>query len=142
MALAITQTLDDRCSMKTATGDNLVVIKLACVSDGTGSGTYDVGSVEQPNGQDYMQLVRGSWLYMVKLVPGTCGASFDFDVLDENGDAFINTTGNSNTATSWITGSETIGLFPPVIHYLGIVVDGADALTNTNTLDVYMYFTK
>ena len=89
-----------------------------------------------------MREIRGSWLYLVKIVPGTVGATFEFDVWDKNDDLLLDTTGNSNSATTWIMGHDTLGLIPPVIHELSVEIDGADAMTSTNTLDIYMYFTK
>ena len=135
MAWTITQTVDDGCSIKTAMGEKLIVVKLACVVDGSSSGTVAIES-------DILRRIRGSWLYLVKLVPGTADVDFDFDVLDKNGDAILDTADNTYAATSFITGSETLGVFPPIIHYCGVVMDGAADLTNATTFDAYMYFTK
>ena len=135
MAWTITPTIDDRVSIKSMMGEKLVVVKLACIADGSSSGEYDFTSA-------IMREIRGSWLYMVKLVPGTCGAAFEFDVWDKNDDLLLDTTGNSNTATTFLGGHDTVGVLPPVIHDLSVEIDGADDLTDTNTLDVYMYFTK
>ena len=134
MAWTITPTIDDRVSIKTAMGEKLIVVKLACVSDGTAE--------EYTFTPSLIREIRGSWLYLVKFVPGTVGASFAFDVWDKNSDKILDTTGNSNTATSFVLGSDTLGVFPPVIHDLTLELDGASATTATNTLDIYMYFTK
>lgn len=135
MAWTITQTIDDRVSIKTAMGERLIVVKLACVVDGSSSGEWNLTT-------SIMREVRGSWLYLVKFVPGTIDAAFEFDVWDKNDDLILDTAGNVHTATTWLLGSDTLGVFPPVIHDLSVEIDGADALTNTHTLDVYMYFTK
>ena len=135
MAWTITPTIDDRVSIKTPMGEKLIVVKLACVSDGSSSGEYDFTSA-------IMREIRGSWLYLVKFVPGTVGAAFEFDVWDKNDDKILDTAGNSNTATSFVGGHDTLGVYPPIIHELSVEIDGADAMTTTNTLDIYMYFTK
>jgi hypothetical protein len=135
MAFTITPTIDDRVSIKTVMGEKLVVVKLACVSDGSSSGEYDFPTA-------IMREIRGSWLYLVKFVPGTVGAAFEFDVWDKNDDKVLDTAANSNSATSFVGGHNTLGVYPPVIHELSVEIDGADAMTDTNTLDIYMYFTK
>ena len=135
MAWTITPTIDDRVSIKSPMGEKLVVVKLACVADGSSSGEYDFTV-------PIMREIRGSWLYLVKFVPGTVGAAFEFDVWDKNDDLLLDTAANSATATSFVTGVDTIGLYPPVIHALSVVIDGAPAMTNADKLDIYMYFTK
>ena len=135
MAWTITPTIDDRVSIKTVMGEKLIVVKLACIVDGSSSGEYDFTTA-------IMREIRGSWLYLVKFVPGTIDASFEFDVWDKNDDLILDTAGNVHTGTTFVTGSDTLGVYPPVIHELSVEIDGADALTNTHTLDIYLYFTK
>ena len=135
MAWTITPTIDDRVSIKSPMGEKLVVVKLACVADGSSSGEYDFTV-------PIMREIRGSWLYLVKFVPGTVGAAFEFDVWDKNDDLLLDTAANSNLATSFVSGVDTLGVYPPVIHALSVEIDGAPAMTNLDTLDIYMYFTK
>ena len=136
MAWTITQSVDERVSIKTAMGEKLIVVKLACVSDASASGTVAIES-------DVFREIRGSWLYMVKFEPGTGDdvpdAAFDFDVEDKNNVHILDTDSNTHTANSFVTGSETLGVFPPVIHDLNVVIG---TLGNLNTADIYMYFTK
>ena len=135
MAWTITPTIDDRVSIKSPMGEKLVVVKLACVSDGSSSGEYEFTV-------PIMREIRGSWLYLVKFVPSTVDAAFEFDVWDKNGDLILDTAANSNLATSFVVGVDTLGVYPPVIHALSVEIDGADAMANLDTLDIYMYFTK
>jgi hypothetical protein len=135
MAWTITPTIDDRVSIKSPMGEKLVVVKLACVADGSSSGEYDFPV-------PIMREIRGSWLYLVKFVPGTVGDVFEFDVWDKNDDLLLDTAANSNSATSFVTGVDTLGIYPPVIHALSVEIDGADAMDSADTLDIYMYFTK
>ena len=134
-AWTITQTVDERVSIKSQIGDKIVVVKLACVVDGSSSGTVAIQS-------DILREIQGSWLYMIKLVPGSADVDFEFDVLDKNGDALLDTAANTFAATSFIKGYATLGIWPPILHYCGVIIDGTGAITDTKTLDIYIYFVK
>jgi hypothetical protein len=136
MAWTITQTVDERVGIKTAMGERLIIVKLACVSDASASGTVDIEA-------SVFREIRGSWLYLVKFEPGTGDdaptGTFDFDVEDKNNVHILDTDANTNTANSFVSGSDTLGVFPPVVHDLSVVIG---TLGNANTADIYMYFTK
>ena len=135
MAWTITQTIDDRVSIKTAMGDKLVVVKLACTVDGSSSGTVAILP-------DIFREIRGSWLYLVKLEFVDADVNFEFDVTDKDGDYLMNTADNAFGATTFLAGSVTLGVYPPIIHSLNIVCDGAGAITNAKKLNVFLYFVK
>ena len=134
-AWTITQTVDERISIRTSIGEKMVVVKLACVVDGESSGTVAIQS-------SILREIQGSWLYMVKFVPGTADVDFEFDVLDKNGDALLDTAANTFAATSFVAGYETLNVWPLILRYCGVVIDGTGAITDTKTLDVYLYFVK
>lgn len=118
---------------------NVIKVGLTAGDDASVS-DYDLGSAATSVDKDYWQ---GSTLYMVKLVPGTGGAApsgtFDLDIEDENDDHMLDTDSNTNTANSFILGSETLGIFPPMTRTCSVVcADIGDA----NTVDVYLYFWK
>jgi hypothetical protein len=135
MAWTITQTVDDRVSIKTAMGERLIVVKLECLVDGASSGTIAILP-------DIFREIRGSWLYLVKLEFVDADVNFEFDVTDKDGDLLLDTADNDYSATTFISGAETLGVFPPVIHSLNIICDGAAAITTGKFLNIHLYFTK
>lgn len=119
--------------------EHINVIKVSMTGDGNAS-DYDLGSASSPVDKDYWQ---GSTLYLVKIVPGT-GAdapsgTFDLDIEDENDDHLLDTDANANDENTFISGSDTLGLFAPITRTCSIVC--AD-VGSANTLDVYLYFWK
>jgi hypothetical protein len=135
MAWTIVQTIDDRVSIKTAMGDKLVVVKLTCTVDGSSSGTVAI----LPN---LFREIRGSWLYLVKLEFVDADVNFEFDVTDKDGDFLMNTAANAFGATTFLAGSVTVGVYPPIIHSLNIVCDGTGAITSGKKLNIHLYCAK
>ena len=131
----ITQTVDERISIRTSIGEKMVVVKLACVVDGSSSGTVAIQ-------ESILREIQGTWLYMVKFVPGTADVDFNFDVVDKDGDALLDTASNTFAATSFVTGYETLNVWPLILRYCGVIIDGTGAITNAKTLDIYIYFVK
>jgi hypothetical protein len=126
-------------------GDTMVVLKVACVSDALGGSlAMKHRSIDPGNSYvEYMDRIRGSWLYLMKTVPGTGGdqptAAFDLDVEDENTDHILDTDSNANDANTFTVGSDTLGVYPPIFDYVGLEIG---TLGDENTADIYLYFLK
>lgn len=141
MAWTITETV--RVSkMKSQQGDELIEVKLDCASDANAT-DYDLSAAA-------MGAVKGSWLYAVKIVPGTGGdipdAVFDLDIEDENNIHILDTDANPVAPTGGATyhmGSATMGVYPPIGSHSGSQVSVVCAtLGNGKDADIYLYFVK
>lgn len=135
MAWTIVQTIDDRVGIKTATGDKMVVVKLACTVDSSSSGTVAIQS-------DVFDQIRGSWLYLLKLEFVDADVNFDFDVTDKGGAILLEITANAYGTTNFHAGSKTLGVYPPIINSLNIIGDSGGAITSGKIFNAYLYCTK
>jgi hypothetical protein len=120
-------------------GEEMIEVKLACASDASGTDT-DLSSTA-------MALIKGSYLYLMKVVPGTGDAAptaaWDIDIEDENNHHILDTDSNSNSAVTFHAGSNTVGVYPPIGDFNGAKVSVVSAtLGNENTADIYLYFVK
>ena len=145
MSWTITPSFHKNVKMKhTLGGDSMIVLRLECTSD-AGAGSITMKTTEEdPSGsyKEYMNAIRGSWLWMVKTVPdGTLvpDGTFDLDVEDENNDHILDTDANSNTANTFTIGSDTLGVYPAIFDGITVVIA---TLGNTKKTDVYLYFLK
>jgi hypothetical protein len=93
--------------------------------------------------REIMDMIKGSWLYLIKTVPGTGGdvptGVFDLDVEDDNNDHLLDTDANSNVANGFVAGNTTLNVFPPIMDEITVVIG---TLGDTNTADIYLYFSK
>ena len=137
MTWAITQSIDERVNMQTSVGEKLIVVKLACTVDSSSSGTVEV----LPDDPEH-RVIHGTWLYLIKLEFVDADVNFDFDVVDKEGDAIVNTSGNAFGATTFIPGATTCGVYPPITNYCGVVMDATGAITNGKKFNAYLYFLK
>lgn len=133
----ITSKIDFSEAMKHNLGEWLFRVKVSLASgDDASASDYDLPA-------NIISEIRGSWLYLIKTVPGTGGAApsaaFDLDIEDDNDDHILDTNARSETATSWTIGSDTLGVYPPILGTCSVVC--AD-LGDANTTDIYMYFLK
>jgi hypothetical protein len=135
MAWTIVQTVDERVTMRTSVSESVTVVKLVCTVDGSSSGTVEI----QP---DDFRKIHGTWLYMIKLQFVDADVNFNFDVVDKDGDAIVNTAANAFGATTFLAGSVTCGVYPPILDYCGVIIDGTGAITNAKKLNVFLYFVK
>jgi hypothetical protein len=126
-------------------GDRLIIVKLACISDASG-GTITMKATSRDKTDTYreiMDMIKGSWLYLIKTVPGTGGdvptGVFDLDVEDDNNDHLLDTDANSNVANGFVKGNNTLNVFPPIMDEITVVIG---TLGDTNTADIYLYFSK
>jgi hypothetical protein len=126
-------------------GDMMVVVKLACTSDAS-AGSITMKSTANSATDTYrhiMDMIEGSWLYMIKTVPAGGGdapaGTFDLDVEDDNNDHLLDTDANANDANTFTAGSNTLGVFPPIMDQITVVIA---TLGNTKKADVYLYFSK
>jgi hypothetical protein len=130
MAWTITET-SNVYKMKHQQGDELLVVKLACTSD-AGASDHDLTTD-----------VKGSWLYLVRIVPGTAAdvpdAVFDLDIEDETNSHILDTDANPVAGTTFHIGSATVGVFPPVISTCSLV---CATLGDGKKADFYLYFTR
>jgi hypothetical protein len=136
-AWTITATIDREARIKphAMQYEYLYRVKLACTSDATLTDYEFPGAI--------MGKVKNSFLYLIKTVPGTGGdaptGTFDLDVEDDNNDHLLDTDANSNTATTFTVGSDTLGVFPPIFDHISVVIA---TLGDTNTATIYLYFAK
>ena len=136
---SVTEALHESRTVRSLEHINVIKVSLTAGND-TSVSDYDLGSASAPVDKDYWQ---GSTLYMMKVVPGTAGATpsgtFDIDIEDENDDHLLDTDANANDSNTLIAGSDTLGLFPPVTRTCSVVC--AD-IGDENSVDVYLYFWK
>ena len=127
-------------------GDKMIIVKIACVdTDGDTGASLTMKSTRNSKTDTYrhiMDAIEGSWLYMMEVVPGTSAAEpstdFDIDIENKRNSHILDTT-NAKDAVSFVAGSNTIGLFPPVMDQLTVEIA---ALGAANTADIYLYFSK
>jgi hypothetical protein len=125
--------------MKFGNWDTVIEVKLECTSDASGT-DYDL----------VCAMIPGSWLYLVKIIPGTGAdapaAAFDLDIEDENDIHMLDTNSNSEAPTGGATyhsGASDMGVFPPIGTHTGMKVSVVCAtLGDGNKADIYLYFTK
>jgi len=133
MAWTITETIDKRAAISILGGSEMFRVKLACTADASGT-DYDLTSPS----------IKGSYLYMVKTVPGAGGDApggvYQIELEDEEDTPLLTLAGLSTSATEVNPGSASIGVFPPILKGLSLVVN--DQVGNANTITVYLYFTK
>lgn len=139
MAWTITTTIDDRASIRPCDGSKAIVLRLACVSDASASGEYDI----KASAPTVFQEITGTVLKLVEFVPGTGGsaptAAFDFDVENKRNNHILDTDDNSNTAYSFVLGLSTLGEYPRIYNDLSVVIGTLGA---SRTADIYMHFEK
>jgi hypothetical protein len=107
MAWTITETVDAY-KTKTQAGDELIEVKLECISDASGTDTELTAET--------IRQIKGSWLYQMKVVPGTGDdaptAAFDIDIEDEADFHILDTDSNSVSAIT-VTGAPASRLSSP-----------------------------
>ena len=145
---AFTATIDEVRRIKHVLGgDTMVVLKLALVcGDDNATTTITLKSTDADPGNAYNELMdqfAGSWLYLMETVPGAGGlapdAAFDVDVENKRNNHILDTDSNSHTAYGFVVGSDTLGVYPPIMEEITVVV--ADLGTD-NSADIYLYFLK
>ncbi len=146
MAWTITPTIHKTQAIKHEIyGNHLVVLKLACLSDADiGSITMKSTKVDRSDSYTHiMDRIEGSTLYMMEVVPGTGddtpSAAFDLDVENERNNHILDTDSNSHISNSFVIGSASLGIFPPIFGQITVVIG---TLGNANTADIYLYFWK
>lgn len=128
-------------------GDMMYVLKISFASgDDAAAPTITLKSTKADPGNAYnaiMDQLTGSWLYLMKTVPGSGGAAptaaFDVDIEDKLNHHILDTDSNSETAYGFVAGSDTLGVYPPIMEEITVV--SAD-LGDANTADIYLYFLK
>ena len=146
MAWTITPTMDEVRRIKHVLGgDTMYVLKLTCASDASG-GTITLKSTKADPSNDYNELmdqIAGSWLYLMEVDPVTPGdapsAAFDIDIENKRNSHILDSDSNSNTAVTFVAGSNTLGVYPPIMEEITVVIG---TLGNTNDTDIYLYFLK
>ncbi|MCP4262752.1 MAG: hypothetical protein GY774_35385 [Planctomycetes bacterium] len=143
MAWTVTATIDDTIAMKHHLGgDRITVLKLACIGDAS-AGTVTLKSTNADPGNDYnavMDEIRGSWLYLMKTVPSDVDNTFDVDIEDKLNDHILDTNANSNTANTFTTGADTLGVYAPILEEITVVI--ADIGADQKTCEIYLYCLK
>jgi hypothetical protein len=139
MAWTITEHTPVVTKMKIYSWDTLIKVRLQCTSDASSS-DYDLVAT----------MIKGSYLYLVKIVPGTGAdepdAAFDLDIEDELDVHLLDTDDNAAAPTGGATyhgGHETMGVYPPIEKESTTKVSVVCAtLGNGKKADIYLYFTK
>jgi hypothetical protein len=127
-------------------GDKIIIVKIACVdTDGDTGASLTMKSTRNSPTDTYrhiMDIVEGSWLYLMEVVPGTGGdaptAAFDVDIENKRNSHILDET-PIHTATSFFSGSDTLGVFPPIMDQITVEIG---ALGAANKADIYLYFSK
>lgn len=126
-------------------GDKMIIVKFACTdTDGDTGASVTMKSTHNSSTDTYraiMDIIEGSWLYLMEVVP-TSGnepaAAFDVDIENKRNSHILDTT-PIHTATSFVSGAETLGVFPPIMDQLTVNIA---ALGAGNQCDIYLYFSK
>lgn len=109
----------------------LIEVTLTCTSD-TGASDYDLASD-----------IKGASLYLLEIIPGTGGdaptAAFNLDIENESNNHILDTDSNAHTANSFVIGSATLGIFPPIKNYCSLV---CATLGDANKAVFKLYFIK
>jgi hypothetical protein len=139
MAWTITATIDEVYKVRHQMGDELVVVKLACESDASGTDTQ-LDSVMADMDWDS---ILGGWLYEMVVNPGTGddepSATFDIDIEDGIDRHILDTDDNAVSGASSHGGSDTLGYFPVIEKDTAFV---SETLGNGKTCDVYLKILK
>jgi len=146
MSWTITPTISKTQAIKHEVfGDRVVVVKLACISDAN-AGSITMKSTRSDKTNSYrhiMDMIEGSTLYLMEVIPGTGddapSAAFDIDVENERNVHILDTDSNSETSNTFVSGSTTLSLYPPIFSDITVVIG---SLGNGNTADIYLYFWK
>lgn len=132
MAWTITQTIDDVYKVAHQKGDEMVIVKLTCISDASGTNTDLDSSI--------MQKIMGGWLYGMKVIPGTGDdvpdATWDIDLEDADDFHILDTDDNAVDAITWHVGTATRSQWMLVEKTLSFV---SETLGNANTVVVKIY---
>jgi hypothetical protein len=115
-------------------GNREVSVTLTSGNDASAS-DYDITT--------YARNIKGMFLYEVRLVPGTGGATptgaYDLDIEDEDDTHILDTDANSNVANAAHQGSDTLHRDPMILDTVSIVC--AD-LGDANTVMVRLFFSN
>jgi hypothetical protein len=139
MAWTITEHAPVVTKMKNYSWDTLIKVRLECTSDASGC-DYDLLAT----------MIKGSYLYLVKIVPGTGSdepsAAFDMDLEDELDVHILDTDDNAAAPTGgaiYHGGHSTMGVYPPIENESTTKVSLVCAtLGDGNKADFYLYFAK
>ena len=138
MAWTITFTIDEAYHCNTVLGDQMVVAKLDCISDASGTDS-DLKTLDA----DVFAKIMGGWLYEMKVVPGAGGdaptGTFDIDIEDSDNAHILDTDANSNSAVTFNGGSTTLGYYPIMRKAHAFV---SATLGDENTAVVYLKVLK
>ena len=139
MAWTITATIDAVYNVCSPMGNEMVKVKLACISDANATDTK-LSSVLSRG--DFMDIL-GGWLYEMKVVPGTGDdvptAAWDIDIEDNENDHILDTDSNANDANTFHDGAKTIGHYPVIEEDPSFV---SATLGAANTCTIYFKILK
>jgi hypothetical protein len=140
MAWTITATIDERYMIGHTLGSEMVIVKLDCTSDASGTDT-DLSSVLSDMD---MQSVIGGWIYGIQSVPGTGGdapdAAFNIDIQDKHDFSWVDEDSVTHTAVDWISAAdEADGQYPLLRKGTAFV---CSTLGNANTAVFYIWVMK
>lgn len=135
MAWTIEQSIDQAYHVNNLLGDELIIVKLDCISDASGTDTDLEAAI--------IQKIMGGWLYEIKVVPGSGAdeptAAWDIDIEDEDNGHIAEANGNSTTVPTYTDGSLTIGHYPIIEKTCSFV---SATLGDENTAVVYIKVLK
>lgn len=135
MAWTVVETYTTK-SLKLAGGEAIIRVKLVCTADASG--------YTETLSDELAALIKGSYLYGVWTIPGSGGdapgAVYQIDVKDEDSLALLTLASRSTSATEFTLGSDTLGVFPPIMETFSIVFN--DQIGNENKTTVVLLFLK
>ena len=136
MAWTVTTTVDKVYPVCSPMGNEMVVFKLDCTSDASGTTVY----LESELGKEYWESIRGKWLYGILVVPASGGDApggvFSIDFQGTDSFSWIDEDGLAVDAKVFIPGSDEGGVFPPVEDGAAFV---STTLENTKKAVFYIY---
>lgn len=141
MAWTFTISVDDVALIAPGMGmsGQMNVIKIACVSDGSGGSCV----FKTEDADIFRDKMKGGWLMLMEIDPGTGddqpAAAFDIDIENKRNHHILDTDSNSHTAASFVAGSDTLGIFPPILNDLTMVIG---TLGDGNKADIYLYINR
>lgn len=143
MAWTITATIDEVYGVCHPMGYEMVVVKLDCISDASGTDT-DLKTVMEASEKGSFGRILGGWQYGCKVVPGTGddvpSGTFSIDFQDADNFSWIDENDLAVDAVDWISGAdEADGQYGIVEKTCSFV---STTLGDANTAVFYLYVLK
>ena len=138
MAWTVTTTIDKIYPVSSVMGNEMVVIKLDCTSDASGTTVY----LDQVLGKLFWESIRGKWMYGILYIPDgtdTPTETPSIDLTGTGGYSWIDEDAMTADANKFVPGSDESGIFPPIEDGATFV---STTLANTKKAAFYLYILR